>query len=126
MPDFGAGLPWQARLSNTLAAVEDLAVGGLEERMRLVTAARILVTARQVADLVQSGALSVMQPQGGAPDVVTNFAAAWDPSATTAMEFAEILRPSELDRLLAAAPAWAREIAYAVGAASSTDRLKAA
>jgi hypothetical protein len=85
----------------TLDALQDMASGGLAERARIESVARILVLARRAADLAARGLL----PRSDS--VVDRCAARWDPAAMTAAEFAELLTPAERDRLIAAAPGWA-------------------
>lgn len=85
----------------TLDALEDMASGGLAERVRIESVARILVLARRAADLAARGLLSRLD------SFVDRTAARWEPAAMTAIEFAELLTPSERDRLIAAAASWA-------------------
>ena len=92
-----ANCPAQA----TLDALEDIAGGGLAERARIDSAARILVLARRAAELAARGLLSRSETP------VDRIAGAWDPSVMTASEYAELLTPAERDRLIAAAPGWA-------------------
>lgn len=80
----------------TRAALADMAAGGLVERGRIDTVARILVLARRAAAL-----------SGRGDSLVDRMSTRWDPSVMTAAEFAEMLTPAERDRLIAAAPGWA-------------------
>jgi hypothetical protein len=88
-----------------LAAVAELAEGGLVERMRLDAAARVLVTARRMLAISPRAAVG-----GEAAEVVLRVTRAWDPGATTAAEHVESLAPAELDAFLAAAPRWAASV----------------
>jgi hypothetical protein len=92
-----------------LAAVAELAEGGLGERMRLDAAARILIMARRTLGMAPRG---VVGPQAS---IVLRIARAWDPAVTTAAEHAEGLAPAELDAFLAAAPRWAAAVSAAAG-----------
>lgn len=85
----------------TLDALQEMAAGGLAERVRIESVARILVLARRAAELSARGMLS------RGDSLVDRTAARWEPSAMTAAEFAELLTPAERDRLIAAAPGWA-------------------
>ena len=91
----------RAPLQATLDALEDMAAGGLAERARIESVAHILVLARRAAALSPRG----LSARGDS--LVDRTAARWEPSAMTAIEFAELLTPAERDRLIAAAPAWA-------------------
>jgi hypothetical protein len=88
--------PAQSQAKKTHAALADMAAGGLVERGRIDTVARVLVLARRAAAL-----------SGRGESLVDRMAARWDPSVMTAAEFAEMLTPAERDRLIAAAPGWA-------------------
>jgi hypothetical protein len=88
-----------------MAAVAEIAEGGLSERMRLDAAARVLVTARRLLTLAPREAAT-----GAAAAIVLRVARAWDPAATTAAEHVEDLAPGELDLFLAAAPRWAASV----------------
>ncbi len=90
-----------------LATLSDIANDNLRECARQEAAARVLLAARRAADLLD----------GGADGEVEAIAADWDPRAVTAREFAEVLRPRDLDRLVLAAPRWARERLRALRAA---------
>lgn len=96
-----ASSPRRTPTQATLDALEDMASGGLAERVRIESVARILVLARRAAALSARGLL----PRGDS--LVDRTAARWEPSAMTAAEFAELLTPAERDRLIAAAPSWA-------------------
>jgi hypothetical protein len=95
----------RAEQGRVMAAVADLAGPGLEERMRLDAAARVLVTARRLLRVAPREAAS-----GASAATVLRVARAWDPMATTAAEQAETLAPAELDAFLAAAPRWAASV----------------
>jgi hypothetical protein len=88
---------------STLAALADIAAGGLAEQLRIEAAARVVALARRSADLAARGLL----PRTAGESVVDAIASRWDPTVVTAIEFAELLTPAERDLLLAAAPAWA-------------------
>jgi hypothetical protein len=88
-----------------MAAMAELAEGGMAERMRLDAGARVLVTARRMLALAPREAASAK-----AAEVVLRVARSWDPAATTASEHVEALAPAELDRFLAAAPRWAASV----------------
>ncbi|WP_372620765.1 hypothetical protein [Falsiroseomonas sp.] len=90
---------------HVMAAVAELADGGLAERMRLDAAARVLVTARRAAALAPHEA-----SPGSATAIVLRVARGWDPAVTTAAEHVEALAPAELDSFLAAAPRWAASV----------------
>lgn len=95
----------RAEPGHVLAAVVELAEGGLAERMRLDAAARVLVTARRMLRIAPHQAAA-----GQAAEVVLRVARAWDPAATTAAEHVEALAPADLDAFLAAAPRWAASV----------------
>ncbi|MBB5690309.1 hypothetical protein GXW77_06855 [Roseomonas alkaliterrae] len=97
----------------------ELAEGRLPERIRLEQAARVIVTARRVADLAAQGALALPSAALPAVRAVTEIARNWDPSALTAFEYAESLPVAAVDRLLRAAPDWAAAFS------PSPDRLAA-
>lgn len=89
-----------------LASLAGIANDNLAEQARQAAAARILVAARRAATALD-----------GAVGEVDRLASVWDPEAVTALEFAEALPPRDLDRLLGAAPRWARERLRAARAA---------
>ncbi|MCS6932198.1 MAG: hypothetical protein NZM27_08320 [Acetobacteraceae bacterium] len=91
----------RASTRTTLDALQEIASGGLAERARIESVARILVLARRAAALAGRG------PLARGESLVERTAARWEPSEMTATEFAELLTPAERDRLIAAAPAWA-------------------
>lgn len=95
-----ASSPRRSPTQATLDALEEMAAGGLAERARIESVARILVLARRAAEM--SG-----RALARGESFVDRMAARWEPSAMTAAEFAELLTPAERDRLIAAAPAWA-------------------
>jgi hypothetical protein len=105
MPDVVVQRMVRAEPGRVMAAVVELAEGGLAERMRLDAAARVLVTARRMLALAPQEAAAHR-----AAEVVLRVARAWDPSATTAAEHVEALAPAELDAFLAAAPRWAAAV----------------
>lgn len=117
MPEQVTRFAGVAERGRVLAAVAELADGGLAERMRLDAAARVLVMARRLLTLTPREAA-----QGPASGLVLRVARGWDPAATTAAEHVEGLAPSELDAFLAAAPRWAA----AVRDASLRDERRAA
>ncbi|HWL83939.1 MAG TPA: hypothetical protein VNR89_23535 [Roseomonas sp.] len=88
-------LPPAARRQAVMNALTELAQGELAEEVRLEVAARLLRTA--------CGAMEVMDAALPLPAGM----AGWDPWAVTAREHVEMLRPAELDRLLAEGPRWA-------------------
>lgn len=95
----------QLERGRVMAAVAELAEGGLSERMRLDAAARVLVTARRMLTLAPREAAT-----GAAAATVLRVARGWDPSVTTAAEHVEQLAPADLDAFLAAAPRWAASV----------------
>jgi hypothetical protein len=105
MPEFVVQPVVRADPGLVLAAVAELAEGGLAERMRLDAGARVLVTARRMLALAPPEAAA-----GRSSDVVLRVARSWDPAATTAGEHVESLAPAELDSFLAAAPRWAASV----------------
>ena len=105
MPETVANGSGAADRGRVIAAVAELAGGGLAERMRLDAAVRVLVTARRMLAVSPREAAS-----GPASALVLRVAWAWDPSATTAAEHVEALAPAELDAFLAAAPRWAAAV----------------
>lgn len=88
-------LPPAARRRLTMEALAELAEGSLGERLRLEEAARVLRTARRALDITGT-ALPPPPSMAG-----------WDSRVTTAREYVETLRPTEIDRLLAEGPRWA-------------------
>jgi hypothetical protein len=100
----------QTERGRVMAAVAEFADGGLEERMRLDAAARVLITARRMLSVAPAEAAA---GQGSA--VVLRVAREWDPNATTAAEHVEALAPAELDRFLEEAPLWAASVRDAAG-----------
>jgi hypothetical protein len=114
MPEMMAREPGPGEQGGVIAAVAELADGGLAERMRLDAAARVLVTARRLLALSPREVAS-----GPASSVVMSIARGWDPAATTAAEHVEALSPSELDAFLAAAPRWAASVRDASRAEAS-------
>lgn len=104
MPDV-ARSDDQVERGRVIAAVAELAGGGLAERMRLDAAARVLVTARRLLAVAPREAAA-----GPAAATVLRVARAWDPAALTAAEQVEALAPAELDAFLAAAPRWAASV----------------
>jgi hypothetical protein len=102
-------LPIAARRRLALDSLADLAQGNLAERLRLDLAARILGTARRVAELAAAGELAAI----GAPKAVLG----WDSAATTAREHAEVMTPAEIDALLVDAPRWASALLAGQGLA---------
>lgn len=109
MPEMAQGSARVER-GSVMAAVAELAGGGLHERMRLDAAVRVLVTARRMLAVAPREAAA-----GPAASVVLRVARAWDPAATTAAEHVEALAPAELDAFLAAAPRWAASVRDAAG-----------
>jgi hypothetical protein len=88
-----------------MAAVAEMADGGLSERMRLDAAARVLVVARRMLAVAPREAA-----MGAAAGAVLRVARGWDPAVTTATEQVEALAPADLDAFLAAAPRWAASV----------------
>jgi hypothetical protein len=79
--------------------LSDLADSCPVERARLEAASRVLTAARRAAAL--------HLPSSDATLAVAEILRHWDPKAVTALDYAETLPASALDRLLRAAPAWA-------------------
>jgi len=88
----------------TLAALAELATDVAGERMRREEAARVLVLARRIAGTAPAEATDP------ASRAVAEIARHWDPSVMTALEYAEMLPPVVVDRLLRAAPGWAAAV----------------
>lgn len=105
-----------AALARILA---DMAEGGLQDRIRLEQAARVIMAARRAALLADAGAIVLPSAADPAVQAVTEIARHWDESAVTALEYAEALPAAALERLLRAAPAWAAAFTVA------PDRLAA-
>ena len=93
-----------AALARTLA---DLAEGGLQDRIHLEQAARVILAARRAARLAEAGTLAQPSAADPAAQAVTEIARHWDETTLTALEYADTLPVAALDRLLRAAPAWA-------------------
>jgi hypothetical protein len=110
MPDIVTQRVVQAERGQAVAAVAELAGGGLAERMRLDAAARVLVTARRLLRVAPREASAA-----ASATVVLRVARAWDPAATTAAEHVEGLPVAELDAFLAAAPRWAASVRDTAG-----------
>jgi hypothetical protein len=108
MPDAGISLSPEAMRQRALETLAALVGGTFWEKMRIEAAARIIVTARRMALLAESGALEGAAPAG----VILPIAARWDAAAMTANEFAETLETAEIVALLEEAPGWA-EAAWA-------------
>jgi hypothetical protein len=89
--------------NDNIAQAGSVGGSGIESR-RLEAAARILLAARRVRALV--GTEPTIRAQASEPSV-DSLAAAWDPRALTALEYAESLPVRSLDGLLRAAPRWA-------------------
>ena len=117
MPESSGRTQLQADRGRVLAALAELAGGGLAERMRLDAASRILVTARRMLEVSPREAAA-----GSDAVIVLDVARDWDPAVTTAAEHVEALAPVELDLFLAAAPRWARDVREA----SSRGKRRAA
>lgn len=94
-----------SELGRVMAAVAEMADGGLSERMRLDAAARVLVAARRLLDIAPREAAT-----GTAAGAVLQVVRSWDPALTTAAEQAEAMSPAALDAFLAAVPCWAASI----------------
>lgn len=88
-----------------LEAVAELATDRSDERMRREEAARVIGLARRIA-VAETGA----EAGDAASRAVAEIARHWDPSLMTALEYAEMLPPVVIDRLLRAAPAWATRV----------------
>lgn len=114
MPEIGMNQPPDLMRETALHTLAELAGGRFPERMRIEAAARIVITARRLAVLAEAGEVArprtIPMPADAPEAVVAAIAAGWDPAAVTAMEYAEALPAADLDRLLAAAPAWAAEV----------------
>lgn len=90
-----------------LDTLAEIANDNLAERLRHEAAARIIVAARRIRAML-----------GARPGehLVDTLAAAWDPRAVTALEYAEGLPIRVLDGLLGAAPRWARAMSALIDA----------
>lgn len=106
MPDAGLSLSPEAMRQRALETLASLVGGTFWEKMRIEAAARILVTARRVALLAESGALEGPPPAG----VILPIAARWDAVAMTANEYAETLETAEVVAILEEAPAWSEAV----------------
>ncbi len=105
-----------------LTTVTELATGEFAERMRLDAARRVLLMVRRVGVLRDLGHdLCPLQapPQGW----LSQAAATWDPHAMTAREFVELLPPSDVDRIVDEATAWARVVRPIPAAANADHRI---
>jgi len=98
------------QVSRTLAALANLATDLAGERMRRDEAARVLVLARRFAAMTASGAIAAPEATDPASRAVAEIARHWDCALMTAAEYAEMLPPVVLDRLLRAAPSWAAKM----------------
>ena len=105
MPDSVARLGDEFDRTRVMAAVAEMADGGLSERMRLDAAVRVLVVARRMLSVAPREAAT-----GAAAAPVLRVVRGWDPAVTTATEHVEALAPAELDAFLAAAPRWAATV----------------
>ena len=106
MPDAGLTLSPEAMRQRALETLASLVGGTFWEKMRIEAAARIIVTARRVALLAESGALEGPPPSG----VILPAAARWDAVAMTANEYAETLETAEIVAILAEAPGWSEAV----------------
>lgn len=105
MPDGVVRLGEDLDRMRVMAAVAEMADGGLSERMRLDAAVRVLVAARRMLSVAPREAAT-----GAASATVLRVARGWEPAVTTAAEHVEALAPAELDAFLAAAPRWAASV----------------
>lgn len=116
MPDRAAldlpALQTLAEIANDNIAQAEIG-GSRIERRRHEAAARILVAARGVQALIGGEAVPRLQ---ATELTVDSLAAAWDPRAVTALEYAESLSVRVLDGLLRAAPRWAVAMRDLLGA----------
>jgi len=94
-----------AALTRTLA---EMAEGSLAARIRLEQAARVVRAARHASELAATGALRLPTVNDASVQTVTEIARHWDAAAITALEYVEALPEAALERLLRAAPGWAR------------------
>lgn len=99
----------RARESQALASLAEIANDNLAEPRRHEAAARVLHAAREVRSLVGEAAREAGNP-------IEAIAAAWDPRAVTALEFAETMPVRALDGLLGQAPRWARAMRALIAA----------
>ncbi len=92
-------------------AIADRAVarGGFCEH--ITKAAAILVLAREVESLLSAGPEPVVDAIDPSIAMVADIVRQWNPALITAREYAEMLPPVMLDRLLRAAPIWAERVA---------------
>ena len=120
MPDAGLTLSPEAMRQRALETLASLVGGTFWEKMRIEAAARIIVTARRVALLAESGALEGPPPSG----VILPAAARWDAVAMTANEYAETLETAEIVAVLAEAPAWAETLWGQQAALSEREKAR--
>lgn len=107
MQQRGMDRPPDAARTQALRLLSDLVGGGLEERMRVEAAARILVAVRRVDAAVAAAGRTAASAATPTEAKVAALARSWDPTVLTAQEFAESLSVVEIDCLLRDAPRWA-------------------
>ena len=98
----------------TVDAITDLAVERGGYGMGITKAAEILILAREVERLQSARSGSVVDAIDLSMAMVADIVRPWDPAVITAREYAEMLPPVMLDRLLRAAPIRAERVAGAV------------
>ena len=120
MPDAGLTLSPEAMRQRALETLASLVGGTFWEKMRIEAAARIIVTARRVALLAETGGLEGAPPPGH----IMPIAARWDAAAMTAHEYAETLETAEIVAILAEAPAWAETLWGQQAALSEPEKAR--
>lgn len=98
-------LPVTKLRTAAMTTVTDLASGQFAERVRTEAATRVIVAVRRIGVLQAHG-----QMQAPTNTWLTRTAEAWDPHATTAQEYVELLPPAALDRILFEGTAWAKGV----------------
>ncbi len=105
MADRPSASPVSKLRSAAMSTVAELASGHFAERARQDQASRVILAVRRVGVLQGNG-----QMQAPTGTWLTRTADAWDPHATTAQEYVELLPPSAVDRILFEGTAWAQGV----------------
>lgn len=91
--------------SAAMTTVTELASGRFAESARQESASRVILAVRRIGVLQGHG--QMLAPTG---TWLTHTAEAWDPHATTAQEYVELLPPAAVDRILFEGTAWAQGV----------------
>ena len=105
-------------LDHTIQRLTELSSGGFAERMRLDTAARLLVIIHRVLRLRAAGLMRAPDPWPVPRDewlALERIGAGWNPDEMTASEFASDLEPADVTLLLELCPAWAQMVRAKLG-----------